>query len=317
MSKLRRCHLAWLAAIVALGFLALAFAFGIAWLTAPSTADLGARVRARERQMSARPVRLSQVAPVMREAVVATEDERFYRHDGIDAIGILRAVPYDLSHFSLAEGASTITEQLAKLIYLGGNDHSPWRKLQDAAIALHIEASYSKQRILDDYLNTVYFGAGGEGIAMASRRYFAVSPARLDLAQATLLAGLIQDPSGDQPYTDPTGARGRQADALRSMVRNGFVTEREARHALEAPLRLAHGPPLPPLRGVSLEPGPPFYWGELALGGALLALGVAGLVALGRVHPRLRWPARISSRVGMGLAVGVGALLVLGSFRGV
>src|SRR2546429_9136727 len=106
----------------------------------------------------------------MREAIVATEDERFYRHDGIDAVGILRAVPYDLSHLSLAQGASTITEQLAKLVYLGGDDSSAWAKLRDAAIALHIESQYSKEQILGDYLNTVYFGAGAVGVEPASKR---------------------------------------------------------------------------------------------------------------------------------------------------
>jgi penicillin-binding protein 1A len=284
---------------------------------APSTGDLGARVRGLERAAGAQPVKLAAIAPVMREAVVATEDERFYRHDGIDVIGILRALPYDLSHFSLAEGASTITEQLAKLVYLGGNDHTPWRKLSDAAIALHIEAGYSKERILDDYLNTVYFGAGADGIRAASERYFGAKPAKLDLAQASLLAGLIQDPSGEEPYANPTDARQRQADALRSMVRNGFVTEREARHALVTPLPLAHGPPLPPLRGVSLEPGPPFYWGELGLGCALVALGVGGLIVIRRTGARLNPLARLGSRAAGGIATAIGALLLLGSFRGV
>jgi membrane peptidoglycan carboxypeptidase len=189
MKRLRRSHLAWLAALVPLAIVLVAIAFGIAWLTAPSVSGLGASVRMLDRANGSTPVRLAAVAPVMREAVVATEDERFYRHDGIDVIGILRAVPYDVSQFSLAEGASTITEQLAKLVYLGGNDHNPWAKLRDAAIALRIEGAYSKDQILQDYLNTVYFGAGAYGIEAASRRYFGVDASKLDLAQATLLAG--------------------------------------------------------------------------------------------------------------------------------
>jgi hypothetical protein len=113
-------HLPWLAALLALVVVAALIAFGVAWLTAPSIAGLQARVGTTDRALGARPVRLHTVAPVMREAIVATEDERFYRHDGIDVVGILRAIPYDVSHLSLAEGASTITEQLAKLVYLGG-----------------------------------------------------------------------------------------------------------------------------------------------------------------------------------------------------
>lgn len=316
MFHLRRPHLVWLAAVVPIGFVLVAGTFGVAWLTAPSTSDLGALVRRLERRAGTRPVRLSAIAPVMREAVVATEDERFYRHDGIDIVGILRAIPYDVSHLSLAQGASTITEQLAKLVYLGGDDHSPWRKLRDAALALRIDAAYPKQRILDDYLNTVYFGAGADGIRAAAERYFGVPPAALDLAQATLLAGLIQDPSADQPYADPADARQRQADLLRSMVRDGYATEREARHALTKPLPLAHGPPLSPLRGVSLEPGPPFYWAELGLGGGLLALGIGGLIAVRRAGAGLTVVARVAARGAGAIAAATGALLVLASLRG-
>src|SRR4051812_37853747 len=104
MKRLRRSHLAWLAALVPLAILLVAVAFGLAWLTTPSVSGLGARVRALDRANGGTQVRLADVAPVMREAVVATEDERFYRHDGIDVIGVLRAIPYDISHFSLAEG---------------------------------------------------------------------------------------------------------------------------------------------------------------------------------------------------------------------
>jgi membrane peptidoglycan carboxypeptidase len=90
-------------------------------------------VSAHLRAGGGRPVALDRIAPILGQAVVATEDERFYRHHGVDLIGVLRALPYDLAHFSLAQGASTITEQVAKILYLGGNDHTPWRKLEDAA----------------------------------------------------------------------------------------------------------------------------------------------------------------------------------------
>jgi membrane peptidoglycan carboxypeptidase len=303
--------------VLAAVLVALLAAFAAAWITSPSIADLQARVAASERANGAKPVSLPAIAPVMREAAVATEDERFYRHDGIDVIGVLRALPYDLSHLSLAEGASTITEQLSKLIYLGGNDHNPWAKLRDAAIALRVDSHYSKERILDDYLNTVYFGAGAYGVERASERYFGVPASKLTLAEATLLAGLIQGPTADQPYRNPVDARERQADALTSMVRNGYASEREARRALTTPLALRHGPPLPPLRGVSLEPGPPFFWDELALGAVLLGLGVVAFVLRRRMIAPASRLTRWAAMAGTSLAAAIGALLVLGSFRGV
>src|SRR5437764_11063074 len=196
----------------------------------------------------------------MREVVVATEDERFYAHDGVDVIGLLRALPYDLSHLSLAQGASTITEQLAKQVYLGGNDRNPWAKLQDAAIALRIESRFSKDQILGDYLNTADFGPGAAGVQAASRHYFGVPPSQLTLSRASLLAGLIQDPSAYDPLAHPRDARERQVEVLRSMVRNGFVTAREATRALASPLALVQRTALPPVRGTSVEPGPAFDW---------------------------------------------------------
>lgn len=316
MRTLRR-HLPWLGAIAALVIVALVGAFAVAWFTAPSIADLGARVRALDRSVGARQVSLHGIAPVMREAAVATEDERYYEHDGIDVIGILRALPYDLSHFSLAEGASTIDEQLAKLVYLEGNDHNPWAKLRDAAIALRIDARYSKDEILRDYLDTVYLGAGAYGVEAASARYFGARASSLNLAQATLLAGLIQDPSGAQPYRHPLAARERQAVALTSMVRNGFATTAEAHRALVRPLRLRRGRTLRPLRGVSIVPGSPFYWGELGLGAAAIVLGGVGLIALRRRRDRLPRLAVIGSRAAGAFAIAAGVLLVLGSFRGV
>ena len=139
---------------------------------------LGQRVQTRLKATGGRIVALSAVASALRDAVVATEDERFYRHDGIDLLGVLRAVPYDVVHLSFAQGASTITEQVAKVLYLDGNDHSPWRKLEDAAVALKLEGRYGKEQILAAYLNSVYFGEGAYGVWAASERYFAVRPAQ-------------------------------------------------------------------------------------------------------------------------------------------
>src|SRR2546423_741344 len=118
---------------------------GAAWTLSPSTSRVLARVRGDARKHGAHEVPLGEIAPQLRQAVVDTEDERFFRHHGIDAIGILRAAAYDVSHLTFSQGASTITEQLAKDLYLGGNDHSVWRKLEDAAMALRIESHLSKE----------------------------------------------------------------------------------------------------------------------------------------------------------------------------
>ncbi len=196
---------------------------------------------------------------------------------------MIRALPYDLVHLSFAQGASTISEQVGKLLYLGGNDHTLWRKLQDAALAVKLESRYSKAQILAAYLNSAYFGAGAYGAWAASEHYFGVRPLQLDTAQATLLAGLIQAPSAYDPITHPVAARARQVEVLRSLVRAGFLTEEEAAAALARPLSLRAGPALAPLRGIELAPGPAFVWWQLALGAA-----IAGATAVALVASRMR-----------------------------
>lgn len=252
---------------------------GAAWISAPPATHLADRVRQRLAETGARQVHLAAVAPMLASAVVATEDERFYRHHGIDIVGVIRALPYDVTHLSFAQGASTITEQVAKVLYLGGNDHSPWRKLEDAAVALKLEARYSKPEILDAYLNSAYFGEGAVGVRAASERYFRVPPLRLTIAQASLLAGLVQAPSAYDPLRHPGAARTRQIDVLRSLVRTGVLTERQAAQVLARPLRLSNRTTLPARRGVGLSAGPAFVWAEFALGSAVVLAGVAAMLA--------------------------------------
>ncbi len=258
-----------------------------AWLASPATSDFSRRVRMLLPTSSATPTELSRISPLFRQAVVATEDERFYRHHGIDLIGILRAIPYDVTHLSLSQGASTITEQLAKRLYLNGNDHSPWRKLEDAVLALRIEHGHSKEQILEAYLSTAYFGRGAVGIGSASRRYFGRRPATLDLAQSSLLAGLIQAPSADDPTLHPQVARERQVDVLRSMARNGDITTAEGSAVLARPLAIRDATPLPPLLQVDLAPGSAFVWTDVGVGGSLLVLGAAGLALRRRLRYRM------------------------------
>jgi membrane peptidoglycan carboxypeptidase len=288
----------------------------VAWFASLTPTRLAPHVHSRLQRTHAKAVPLDAIAPILREAVVATEDERFYRHHGIDVLGVLRALPYDVVHLSFAQGASTITEQVGKLLYLRGNDHTPWRKLEDAALALKLEDRYRKEQILDAYLNSAYFGEGAYGARAASERYFGVPPRRLGAAQASLLAGLIQAPSAYDPRLHPELARARQADVLRSLVRDGFLTEAEAVAAIDRPLRLLAGSPLPPLRGVDLSPGPAFVWWELVLGAIMAALGVVALVASRLPRFRVAYGVVAIRALSLVLAL-LGAGAIVRSFRSV
>jgi penicillin-binding protein 1A len=293
---------------------AMATVLVVAWVASPSGTGLQTRVEARLRRIGGRAVALSSIAPILRQAIVATEDERFYHHEGIDLIGVIRALPYDLVHLSLAQGASTITEQLAKTLYLQSNDHNPWRKLEDAAVAVKLEQRYSKQQILDAYLNSVYFGDRAYGIKAASQRFFATTPDQLSTAQATLLAGLIQAPSAYNPFLHPAAARARQIDVLRSMIRNGYLTTAEATEALTRPLPLTHGPPLAPTLNVDLAPGPAFTWWQLALGTTLLIGALAALLILRK--PRFATThSRLTAQLATITLAMIGAAVIIRSFR--
>ena len=295
------------AAVVVLAAVAV---FGAAWAATPSVAALDRTVALRAGTSVAT---ASDVAPIMREAVVATEDERFYQHRGVDVVGVLRALPYDVTHLSLAQGASTITEQLAKLAYLGGNDHTPWRKLEDVALAMKLEDRYTKEQILSAYLATAYFDGGSDGVAAASRRFFGIPPRRLDLAQASLLAGLVQAPSAYDPLSHPAAARSRQVEVLRALVRNGYATTAEAHQALARPLR-AGTATLLPVAGVTLAPGPAFVWWQLAAGAAAFLAGAVVLLLRRRLRLDLRG-GTLLLRLAALAALVAGAAIVVRSFR--
>lgn len=287
---------------------------GAAWLASPDPSALTRLVETRVREVGGRAIPLSQVPRILQRAVVATEDERFYRHHGIDIIGVLRALPYDLAHFSFAEGASTITEQVAKVLYLAGNDHSPWRKLEDAAVAVKLENRYSKATILAAYLNSAYFGEHSYGVQAAAERYFGIPARALDPAQATLLAGLIQAPSLYDPLHNPQLGRARQTEVLRSLVRGRYVTEADAAAVLARPLRLENGSVLAPIVGVNLSPGPAFVWWQLVFGAILTLLGSLVLVAIRKRRPGRAWTRLAIALVSLAVIV-VGVGTVIRSFR--
>ena len=193
-------------------------------------------------------VALTSIAPVMRQAIVAAEDTRFYEHGGVDPRGVLRALVADAGSGHAGQGASTLTMQLVRNA-LKEDPHAtpaaraeatadtPARKIREAEYAVELERRLSKQQILENYLNIAYFGDGAYGIDAAARRFFGVSPGRLDLAQAALLAGVVQSPDSDNPISgDRAQARTRQLYVLDAMARTGAISAaRQSAAASEKP----------------------------------------------------------------------------------
>ena len=204
------------------------------------------------------PVALDKVAPILQDATLAAEDRNFYNEGGFDPAAILRAIAHDVTGGG-TEGASTITQQLARVDFLS-QERSVTRKLREILLADEIDHRYSKSDILAAYLNTVYFGHGAYGIAAAAQVYFGTSAASLSLSQASLLAGLLQAPSADDPFTNPKAAFSRQHYVLTSMVAAGDVTAAAAQgvdplvgdtaqHQKSMLDALTHGRPLAEVNG--------------------------------------------------------------------
>ena len=175
-------------------------------------------------------VSLSEVSPLFTAAVLAREDARFYQHTGIDWRGILRALVRDILSRSAKEGASSITQQLARnSLPLGGRTVS--RKLLEAMVALRIERQFTKQQILELYINRIYFGAGCYGVETASQAYFDKSASKLNLPEAALLAGLIRSPNRFSPLKNPQGAAIQRNAVLDRMVQLEKLSPPEAEQA--------------------------------------------------------------------------------------
>ncbi len=179
-----------------------------------------------------------EIAPLMKQAIVAVEDKRFYEHRGVDLHGIMRAVWQDVRNKRVVEGGSTITQQFVKNTYVK-SQRSIGRKLKEAALAWQLEQRWSKDRILTAYLNTIYFGNGAYGIQQASLTYFQHPAAELSLAEAALLAGIPSDPARWDPVTNPRAARRRRDVVLRAMLDQADITYRDYASATRARLPLA------------------------------------------------------------------------------
>jgi penicillin-binding protein 1A len=182
-------------------------------------------------------VPLAQIPRALRDAVVATEDARFYSHHGVDPTGIARAIYQNFRRGRIVEGGSTITQQLAKVLFLTP-DKSLERKLKEAVLALLIERRYSKDRILELYLNQIYFGHGAFGVEAAAQTFFGKPVGELTLAESALLAGLPKAPATYSPFDHPDAAKRRRTTVLARMVETGMLKPGEAKRAAHEALAL-------------------------------------------------------------------------------
>ncbi|MDX6582232.1 MAG: penicillin-binding protein [Solirubrobacterales bacterium] len=180
-----------------------------------------------------------QISPVMKEAVVAIEDQRFYEHNGVDFQGIARAVWQDVTSGSAAQGASTITQQFVKNALAAQNSRTVFQKLREAALAYHLERQWSKDKILTEYLNEIYFGEGATGVEAAAKTYFGYAhpgcgegandscASQLLPWEAALIAGVISSPSAYSPRNFPENATARRNQVLANMRDQGYITAEE------------------------------------------------------------------------------------------
>src|SRR5881398_2245926 len=241
-----------LAYAAVLGILALAVAVAVATAYLPSYSDLTKRsdlgqmirVHAANGQVlvSLGPsfgkwLNYEEIPPEMRAAMISTEDRRFRSHIGVDPIGIGRAIASALTRGHRVSATSTITQQLARNIFLT-NNRSYGRKVKEAVLALAIERKFSKNQILELYLNRVYFGGGAYGIDAASRKFFGHGADHLSLGEAAIIAGLVKAPSNYSPSADVEAARARSGVVLQEMVKNGFIAPEVAAAANPAEVRI-------------------------------------------------------------------------------
>jgi penicillin-binding protein 1A len=232
-----------LALVVAVA-VATAYLPGYAELTKRSDLGQMIRVRAANGQVLVslgpsfgRWLSYDQIPPEMRAAMISTEDRRFRSHIGVDPIGIARSLSVRIKTGHWRQGGSTITQQLARNIFLT-NNRTFGRKVKEAILALALERKFSKDQILELYLNRVYFGGGAYGIDAASRKFFGHGADHLSLGEAAIIAGLVKAPSNYSPSADVEAARNRSGVVLKSMVDNGFIDAQTAATVDPAEVRI-------------------------------------------------------------------------------
>lgn len=180
-------------------------------------------------------VSLEQVPRYLLNATIAVEDTSFYSHSGFNLKGIARAMLVNLGAGRVMQGGSTITQQLAKNLFLNGN-RTIWRKIQEALYAMQLETHLSKNQILTDYLNIIYYGHGATGVGTAAHYFFGKPVQVLNLAESTMLAGLPKGPTLYSPFTHYSLAKERQRTVLQAMVHAGYITQAQAHQAFVMPL---------------------------------------------------------------------------------
>ena len=193
-------------------------------------------------------VPVAEMPPALPEAVLAIEDRRFFEHGGIDVFGVIRAAWRNAVSGRVVAGGSTISQQVAKLVFLSP-ERSVKRKIQEAMLAFWLEREFTKEEILTIYLNRAYFGAGAYGVDAAARRYFGRGARRVTVAQAALIAGLLKAPSRYSPAGNPALARRRAGVVVEAMAEAGFLSRSEAGAAAAAVKNLAIVPPAGPAAG--------------------------------------------------------------------
>ncbi|WP_196594340.1 transglycosylase domain-containing protein [Pectinatus sottacetonis] len=183
------------------------------------------------------PVPLAKIPLNLQNAFIANEDARFYEHFGIDPRGILRALWANITNHEIAEGGSTITQQLAKNAYLT-QDRTIKRKIQEVFLALQLEHKYTKQEILEKYLNQIYFGQGAYGVQAAAQTYFGKDVSKLDLSECAMLAGIPRSPNYYSPLDNPKAAKQRKTVVLEEMLKHNYITNSQFQQANNEALKL-------------------------------------------------------------------------------
>jgi penicillin-binding protein 1A len=230
-----------------LGMLLFGMAYAFVDVPEPSdiaTARSGVVVDSKERRiggLSAEADRIdiafNEMPTILRDAVLAAEDDDFYRHPGISIPSIIRAAFANVTGLGVRQGGSTITQQYVKNAYVG-RERTLWRKMKEAVVALKLERSWAKDEILAAYLNTIYFGRGAYGVEAAARTYFGIAAKDLNPAQAALLAGIIKAPETYEPSRAPEAARGRRDAVLRRMADLGKLSVEQASAAAATPVKV-------------------------------------------------------------------------------
>src|SRR2546430_4068973 len=210
------------------------------WIWSPDAGDVQLRVTQLTQSYGIPLLSEQEVPPLLADAVVATEDERFYSHHGVDSIGVARALLYDVTNVCLCQGGSTVTQQLVKDVYLGGSDRG-YNKLEDLALAVKVERVLTKRQIMADYLSEIPTGLGRYGVTAAACAYFRAPLSGLSIGQYALLAGVTQAPSIFDPTVNPDAALARRSEVLAAMLADHYITAAQAQAALAEPV-LDRGP---------------------------------------------------------------------------